>query len=470
MRILSVVFVICVFFSGFVEAGEVNFVITNPSPYEDYGNITIAELARQYWPWLLGAAGVILTIVAFAIRTKRLNIKLAKTIALRRQAEELLRESEEKQKRLYSMLRLMCDNLPVLIWSKDLKGRFLFANAACCANLLNTGDANEPVGKDDMFFAKREKQSHPKNPYYHTFGETCSGSDGVVIESLKTIRTEEAGNIKGRFVVLDVLKAPLWDEQGKIIGTVGCGRDITKDKEMEIEHKQAEDRIQQYQERLKALAFQLTIAEEKERRRIAEDLHDNVGQSLAFARMRLASAQKLVSGERLVSAMDNITELLLQASQDTRNVIFDLSSPVMNELGLTAAIPEWLETQISKQYGLKTEFIDNIDDSNKKMLDENVRAILFRNVRELLTNVVKHAQADKVSVYLEQTNSNVKIIVRDNGVGFDSREANAGVNRKGSFGLFSIQERMKDLGGSLKVVSEPGKGCRAILTMPLAPF
>ena len=215
------------------------------------------------------------------------------------------------------------------------------------------------------------------------------------------------------------------------------------------------------------MVFQLTIAEEKERRRIAEDLHDNVGQSLAFARMRLASAQKIVSGEKLVSVMDDLTESLLQASQDTRNVIFDLSSPVMNELGLAAAIPEWLETQISNQYGLKTEFIDNSDDSDEKTLDENVRAILFRNVRELLTNVVKHAQADKVSVYLEQANNNVKIIVQDDGVGFDSREANAGVNRKGSFGLFSIQERMKDVGGSLKVVSEPGRGCKAILTMPL---
>ena len=135
----------------------------------------------------------------------------------RRQAEEALAESESRHRRLHSMLRLMCDNLPELIWTKDLGGKFMFANKACCDDLLNAGDTDEPVGKTDIYFADREKRSHPENPNYHTFGETCTASDEAVLKSQKAIRTEESGNIKGRFVVLDVLKAPFWDEEGKLM-------------------------------------------------------------------------------------------------------------------------------------------------------------------------------------------------------------------------------------------------------------
>ena len=163
----------------------------------------------------------------------------------RRQAEETLKESESGFRRLHSMLRLMCDTLPELIWTKDMDGKFMFANKACCDDLLNAGDTNEPVGKTDMYFADREKQSHPENPNYHTFGKTCTSSDEAVLKSQKAIRTEESGNIKGRFVVLDVLKAPFWDEEGKLIGTVGSAKDVTRAKEVEKERKRAEEKLRE---------------------------------------------------------------------------------------------------------------------------------------------------------------------------------------------------------------------------------
>ena len=139
----------------------------------------------------------------------------------------------------------------------------------------------------------------------------------------------------------------------------------------------------------------------------------------------------------------------------------------MHEIGLGAAISEWIDDQIGKRYGLKTEFFDNIDQSYRKTLDENVRAILFRNVRELLINVVKHAQANQVSVSMEITNGLLKIVVRDDGVGFEHLLASQTGGPKDGFGLFSIRERMADLGGALEIKSEPGKGCKAILTVPI---
>jgi signal transduction histidine kinase len=132
-----------------------------------------------------------------------------------------------------------------------------------------------------------------------------------------------------------------------------------------------------------------------------------------------------------------------------------------------AAISEFLEEQIGKRYRLKTEFIKDIHDSHIEVLDENTRAILFRNVRELLTNVVKHAKAEKVSVRLKAEDTMVTIVVEDDGVGFDPQAVIQPGEEKGGFGLFSVQERMENLGGAFEIVSEPRKGCKVIMTAPL---
>ena len=100
------------------------------------------------------------------------------------------------------------------------------------------------------------------------------------------------------------------------------------------------------------------------------------------------------------------------------------------------------------------------------MLDSDIRTILFRNVRELVVNVVKHARANKVSVRLEDRSPSIRIIVEDDGIGFDPRATTQAGIRTGGFGLFSVEELMADLGGSLRIVSEPGKGCTAILSAP----
>jgi PAS domain S-box-containing protein len=247
------------------------------------------------------------------------------------------------------------------------------------------------------------------------------------------------------------------DRDGNPEYLLGTVLDIT-------ERKEAEERHQQYQQRLKALASQLTIVEERERRRMAADLHDRVGQSLAFARIQIARTLKSGVDVKLATMLDELSKSIFQAAQDTRHLIFDLSSPLLNEIGLTAAISEWLEEQIGERYGLETELIEN---GWKEPLDDDSRAIVFRNVRELLTNVAKHAKADKVTVCLEDKADSLSIVVKDDGIGFDPREVSEALTLEGGYGLFSVRERMADLGGSLEIVSEPGKGCTAILTAPM---
>jgi len=165
--------------------------------------------------------------------------------------QEVFQKSETRHRSLYSMVRLMCDNVPDLIWAKDLEKKYVFTNRAICEQLLNAKDTDEPLGKTDMFFAERERQSHPDNPRWHTFGEICADSDAVVINNKTPQRFDEFGNVKGEFLFLDVYKAPFLDENGNIIGTVGCGRDVTKEKRMEEERKKMAERLRKSEEKFR---------------------------------------------------------------------------------------------------------------------------------------------------------------------------------------------------------------------------
>jgi len=138
-------------------------------------------------------------------------------------------------RRMFSLLERMCHHAPDMIWAKDLKCRYLFANRAICERLLIAKDPYEPIGKTDLYFAHRQRQEQPENPEWHTFGQICVDSDHVVLNSGKPGRFEEFGNVQGRFLLLDVHKVPLFDENGEMVGTVGCARDITEERKRQKE-------------------------------------------------------------------------------------------------------------------------------------------------------------------------------------------------------------------------------------------
>jgi signal transduction histidine kinase len=128
------------------------------------------------------------------------------------------------------------------------------------------------------------------------------------------------------------------------------------------------------------------------------------------------------------------------------------------------AVQEFLVEGIEKQHGIKTKVIV---EGEKMRINDDIRAILYRNIRELLTNVVKHAQASHVKVVFEFAEKSMKVQVIDDGKGYDTSSALGNRYNKDSFGLFSIEERMTDLGGSFEIASEPGDGCSAVLIVPL---
>jgi PAS domain S-box-containing protein len=174
-------------------------------------------------------------------------------ITERKRIEETRRANEVSSRNKASMLRMMCDNVPDMIWAKALDKRYLFANKAICEQFLSAVDIKEPKGKTEMFFAERERNSHPDNPDWHTFGLLDEDSDAITLERGKPSVFEESGYIKGKFLCLEIHKSPFFNDKGEIIGTVGSARDITDRKKIEAE-------LEQYRQHLEDLVQQRSNA------------------------------------------------------------------------------------------------------------------------------------------------------------------------------------------------------------------
>ncbi|MFC1653019.1 PAS domain S-box protein [Planctomycetota bacterium] len=232
-------------------------------------------------------------------------------------------------------------------------------------------------------------------------------------------------------------------------------RDITN-------RKRAETRVLEYQRQLKSLTHQLSMTEEQEKQHIAELLHDDVGQSLALCKLKLQVLMDSVSECGVVDELKTTCEMLTQSMEHIKNVTYDLSSPLLKELGYEKAVDVWLKDDIEPQYDVNTELV--VDGPLPK-LEDNVKTLLYRSTRELVINSVKHASPERIQVQVCKENNSISLSVEDNGSGFDPKVVEASSKKK--FGLFSIRERMGYLGGSLELESSPGCGCKARVKIPL---
>ena len=160
---------------------------------------------------------------------------VATDVTQQKRDAEARRAMMRRNQQLDTMLRLICDNVPDMIWAKDLEKRYIFANKATCEKLLGAVDTSEPVGRTDLFFAERERTRRADDPEWHTFGEICRDTDQITMDAGEEKQFDEYGNVKGNFLYLDVRKAPLFDDEGVMIGTVGAARNVTGQKRMEQE-------------------------------------------------------------------------------------------------------------------------------------------------------------------------------------------------------------------------------------------
>ncbi|MBC7839935.1 MAG: response regulator [Nitrospiraceae bacterium] len=212
--------------------------------------------------------------------------------------------------------------------------------------------------------------------------------------------------------------------------------------------------------RLRALATDLTIAEQTERRRLATELHDYLSQMLVVARMKVGQLLRQDHDEDVRITLQEADQLLHQSLDYTRTLVSELTPQALYERGLSAAL-RWLGDQMRRQQILTVEISL---DTPELPLPEADAVLLFHSIRELLFNVLKHGQTDRASVLMSYDQDVLSITVSDHGCGFHV----SGLREDGSdrFGLLSVRERMIALGGSFDLQSEPGKGTVASLHLP----
>jgi len=233
--------------------------------------------------------------------------------------------------------------------------------------------------------------------------------------------------------------------------------------------KNLEARITERTQQLRALATELNLAEQQERKRLAAELHDHLQHLLVLGKLKIGQGKRYAPPiPVLAETMRQVDDVLSDALRYTRTLVADLSPAVLRDHGLIAAL-KWLGEYMKK---LAMTVTVNVPEEQQLALPEDQAVLLFQSVRELLINASKYAGTGAATVTLECGGDLLRIHVRDEGAGFDVNAVTAGPSTGGTsskFGLFSIRERMMALGGSFDIQSVPGQGTTATLTLPLTP-
>ncbi|MEY4591355.1 MAG: hypothetical protein RIR18_250 [Pseudomonadota bacterium] len=252
---------------------------------------------------------------------------------------------------------------------------------------------------------------------------------------------------------------------GEVKGFYVLVSDVTELKTSEaavnLAHEHLEQRVAERTQQLSQLTVDATLAEEKERQAIARDLHDDLGQLLHVAKIRLDQLTKKIACKETAEQVQQIDELLAAASERVRFLTAQLSPPVLETLGLVPALA-WLGEEMQRVYGLAVVVKD---DGLPKPLDTAQTIILYRAARELLINVFKHAKSPFAKVETMNDDGYLMLRVTDEGVGIvDLEAAMAGAN---GFGLTSVRERINYLDGTMDIEAVPNDGTVVILRLPL---
>lgn len=229
-------------------------------------------------------------------------------------------------------------------------------------------------------------------------------------------------------------------------------------RELDRRTTEAESRARE----LRAVSAQLTHAEQRERRRLAELLHDQLQQLLVAAKMRVGFVRVEVADDEQRQSLTEAEDLIKQCLQATRTLAIELSPPVLQDEGLCPALA-WLARWMRGCHGLCVE----IEGEGEVEPDADaVRVLLFEIVRELLLNVVKHARTDRAEIQISRFDDLVQVVVRDEGVGFDASSLACDGSLSGGFGLSSVRHRLELMGGRFELESSPGHGTRVLLRAP----
>jgi PAS domain S-box-containing protein len=371
---------------------------------------------------------------AFPVRDKSGKLirvaGIAEDITERRSAEEELKKEKE-------ILAKVFDNIPVLIGFVGADG----------VELVN------PEWERTMGWTLKELQeqkvdifaeAYPDPSYRQKILDFVAASTGEWTDLKIKVRD-------GR--VIDAACAVVHLSDGT---KIAIAQDIS-------ERKHAEEKLERSTQLLQLLSRRLFQTQEDERRHLARELHDEIGQALTAAKINTDMLRAAVPPDLLARLNENAA-ILDRLLQQTRQISLDLRPPLLDDLGLVPAL-RWYVNQQAERAGLETKFFaDPLGDD----VPPHIQIVCFRLAQETITNVVRHAHAKTLRVELRRAAGSLLLVVHDDGVGFDVIKAEALAQEGASLGLLSMKERAALAGGSLQVISSPGEGATVEVLLPLA--
>ncbi len=383
---------------------------------------------------------------------------VVRDVSKRKQTDEQLRELSQR-------LSYHVDHSPLAVieWGADMR-------------LIRwSGEAERLFGwKADEVLGKRMEEfrwiyHEDEDQVADVSGELRSGADPRRFSRNRNYRKD------GSVVDCEWYNSSLVDESGKLLSILSLVLDVTartraelqlKDVNSTLEQRVAERtaEAQQRSEQLRALAAQLTRVEQNERQRLARVLHDHLQQLLVGTKFHLGILRSQLEDARQRESVRQVDNLLDESLEASRSLTVELCPPILQQ-GNLAQVLQWLAQWFGGQHGLTVE-VHAQEHANPQNYE--IRVLLFQAVRELLFNVVKHANVNRACVEVTRTTgARVKVIVSDSGDGFDPCCTHARGHIAGGFGLFSVRERLDWLGGHIDIQSAPGRGTRVAVFAPL---
>ncbi len=393
-------------------------------------------------------------------QSRRAAINLADdAVAARQEAERAARELEDSKARFQSHVENA--GLAVIEWDRD----FIITRWAGEAERLFGWSASERLG---LRIADLGIVYEPDIPLVQaTMAKLTSGPTGHVVSSNRNVTRD------GRVIHCTWYNSVQTDSDGKMASVFSLVQDDTARVEAErfvrelnetLERRVADRtaEVRDLADQLRALAAELTQAEQRERKRLASILHDHIQQLLVAAQMQL-EMMKRAEGRLAPSGIQGVESIINEAIAASRSLTVELSPPVLHQAGLAAGL-SWLAIRMEEKHGFTVRVRA---DQAAEPTDENLRILLFESVRELLLNAAKHSGVRDAEVIMVRSPDHfTRIVVEDYGRGFDPRVVDLR-RATGGFGLFSIQQRLAHVGGRLELESTLGEGTRAILMTPL---
>ena len=405
----------------------------------------ISADGRQRW---LGLTAAPLSIDDLGAVLVYEDITERKQMQAARQAQAALRESERR-------FRIMADELPLMIWVHDASISLAFVNKTCCVYF----------GADEERLTGQSWRElvHPDDRACYTSAFVSASRARKPFHGQCRMRRAD-----GQWRWLESFARPMYEPDGAFAGVVGTSVDISERKAAEEALQNSHRELERRAEQLGRLTSALTLAEQRERERLAKVLHDHLQQLLVGAVLGIERVRRKLAGSSespgVHEAITGVKDVLEAAIDSSRTLVGNLGPPVLQEGSLADAL-EWLARTIQANHGLTVDLSMQRDVSPRRA---DVRIVVFESVREALFNVVKHANCDRAQVELGPGEpGRLRLVVRDQGVGFDTGRLARGETDGTGFGILAMRERLRALGGSCEIESSPGQGTRVILTAPL---